>query len=114
MIIEVCSNGPHAVACTDEGYSIMGSTYESEILDCTKGGDVEGACLYILSAFNPDFRVIAKDSSGSYVNRPATDEELQLTCEAMYFDSEADFSDVETAKMYLVWEAASAVESEDR
>jgi hypothetical protein len=112
MIIEICSNGPHALACTDEGYSILGSDYESGMLDCTKGGDVEDACLYILSAFNPDFRVIAKDSSGSYVNRPATDEELQLTCEAIYFASETDFSNVETAKIYLVYEAASAVESE--
>jgi hypothetical protein len=113
MIIEVCSNGPHAVACTNEGYSILGSDYESDMLDCTKGGDVEDACLYILSAFNPDFRVIAKDSSGSYVNRPATDEELQQTCEAIYFDSETDFSDVATAKVYLIWEAASSVESEE-
>jgi hypothetical protein len=112
MIIAICSEGPHAVACTDEGYSITGSAYESDMLDCTKGGDVEDACLYVLSTFNPHFRVIAEDSNGSYFNRLATDEELQLTCEAIYLESETDFSDVKTAKMYLIWEAASSVEGE--
>jgi hypothetical protein len=113
MIIEICPFSPHAVACTDKGESIVGSEYESDMNDCTKGGDAESACQYVLDTFPISFRVIAKDYNGNYQNRPATDKEMQLTCEGIYFDSESDFSDISLAKLYLVWEAANGVESEE-
>lgn len=84
-----------------------------DLLDCTRSGDCEPACLYVLEQWNPRFVIVAINPvTGKYENREATDSELAATAKTIYFDSDADFSDVRTAKTYLIWQAASHFQSE--
>jgi hypothetical protein len=74
------------------GESVRGSEYESDLRDCIKTGDCQQAC----------------DE-----NRLATDSEMKATCEAIYFESDSDFTDMRLAQIYLVWDAASELDSDD-
>lgn len=114
LIVEICPMEPRASLCTAYGESITGSQWESDILDCTSSGDCQDACEYVLDNIGVEFRIVAKDSNGQYVNRIATDQELLDTCKAIYFDSETEFSvaDMYRVMTYLVSDAAHGVESE--
>lgn len=112
IIIEICPNEPRASACLANGESIVGSDYESDFLDCCAQGDVEQACEYIRDQIRVEFRAVARSESGDYENRLATSLEMAATCRAIYCDSETDFDDIENAALYLIWEAASGVQSE--
>ena len=112
MLIEICPFEGRASACCDNGESLIGSEFESDLLDCVSSGDCEPACMYVLEIFKPEFRIVAKGSDGKYENRLATCEEKQATCEVIYYDSDTDFSDETNADMYLIWQAASEFESE--
>ena len=112
FIIEIGQES--ATCCTMEGESLYGSEFEEDILDCVKSGDCEPACTFIRNYIKPEFRIVAKDSSGDYCNRLATDSELKDCARSIYFESEADFADPETAKLYLIWEAAAQLEYEGR
>ncbi len=95
-----------------EGESLYGSEFEGDMLDCVKSGDSEPACTFIRNYIKPEFRIVAKDSSGDYCDRLATDSQLEGCARSIYFESEADFTDPETAKLYLIWEAAARLEYE--
>jgi hypothetical protein len=110
LIIEICPHEPRASVCTIDGQSIQGTEFEEDLHDCTTTGDCEDACRYILDHIGVEFRIVALDENGKYKNRPATDKEKQETCENVYFDSETDFSDMDIAHIYLVWEAANSEE----
>jgi hypothetical protein len=99
--IEICPQEPRAtiVDCPEQ--------WESDILDCTGPGDAESACRYVLEQIGVEFWTIARNASGQYENRKATKQEIENTCTHIYFDSESDFSDMETAALYLIWEAAN-------
>jgi hypothetical protein len=101
-----------ALCCTKEGGSLSGTYFESDMLDCVKSGDCEPSCAFVRDYVKPEFRIVAKDSSGCYCNRLATDLELENCARAIYFESEADFSDAETAKLYIIWQAAAQLEYE--
>lgn len=112
IIIEICPNEPRASACLANGESIVGSDYESDMLDCVAQGDCEDACEFVRDQIRVEFRIVARDENGSFENRLATSREMAATCRAIYFDSETDFDDIENAALYLIWEAASGVQSE--
>ena len=112
LVIEICPNEPRATMCTMRGDDIAGSQWESDIADCRASGDCQDACEYVLDDIGVKFEIIAQDESGKYVSRDATPAEKQATCEAIYFESETDFSDERWADIYLVWEAAANEESE--
>ena len=88
------------------------STITADLLDCTGSGDAEQACKYVLSAHNPRFVIVARNAAGEYENRDATEQEIEQTCRAIYFESESDFSDLDLAKVYLIWDAAHQFENE--
>jgi len=48
---------------------------------------------------------------GQYVNRLAEPAEIAAACRAIYFDSEADFDDLDTAQIYLLWQGAAQIEA---
>ena len=66
----------------------------------------------MLNQCGVDFHIVARNAAGDYENRPATDAELEATARAIYFQSDADFADLETTLIYLVWEAANSCEGE--
>lgn len=80
--------------------------------DCTRSGDCEEACRYVLREFDVEFRIVARLESGKYRNRLATAKEKAATARAIYFDSEADFSEEDTVERYLVWDAAHRAHDE--
>lgn len=106
LIIEICPHEPRASLCTIDGDSVMQSEWCEDIADCTRSGDVKPACEYVLDHIGVEFRIVARNACGEYENRLATDDELCATCDAIYFDSDADFSDRRCAEIYLVWDAA--------
>jgi len=113
IIIEICPKEPRASACLINGESVATDSYVAEMLaDCRRSGDAQRPCEYVLDDVGVEFRIVARNASGEYENRLATDEEKAATCRAIYFESETDFSDVRRAEIYLVWEAASDAESE--
>lgn len=113
LIVEICPKEPRASMCLASGASVRGSKYESDVLDCTRSGDVEPACDYVRRHIGVEFRIVARNDAGGYENRLATAEEKAETARAIYFESSADFSDEETAETYLIWEAANGVANED-
>lgn len=113
LIIEICPREPRASMCTASGASVLKSRHLGHVLDCTGSGDAQPACEYVRDVIGVDFRIVARDAAGNYKNRKATAAEKAETCRAIYFDSEADFSDEATAETYLIWEAANDVANEE-
>lgn len=108
LIIEISPREPRAEVYLANGESVKGSEYESDLLDCIASGDVQEACEYVRDQIGVEFRIVAiNPETGEYENRLATAAEKAETCRAIYFDSEADFSDESIADLYLIWEAAS-------
>lgn len=99
--------------CLTDGNSAYKSGYKGAIDDCCASGDASGACDYIRDAVGVDWCIVAKDDNGEYKNREATASEKQEVCEAIYFESDVDFSDEGTAETYLIWHAASSAQNED-
>lgn len=113
VIIEICPHEPRASACLMNGAEISTDPdIAQDFADCRASGDCEPACQYVRDAIGCEFRIVARNASGEYENRLATDDEIRATCEAIYFDSETDFTDRDTCATYLIWEAASDLESE--
>lgn len=106
LIVEICPAEPRAMFCD------VPEDLAQDILDCVSGGDCEPACAYVRDRLAPEFRTVARNAAGEYENRPATDEEMAETARRIYFDSEADFTDRDTAALYLIWNAAADYESE--
>lgn len=107
LIVEICPREPRASLCLIGGNELSSDPELAEhVADCSRSGDCEPACLYLLQHVGVEFRIVARDASGQYVNRLATAQEKTDTCRAIYFDSDSDFSDETTAETHLVWEAA--------
>lgn len=107
LIIEICPREPRASACLMSGDEVSSDAEVSaHLADCTRSGDNEEACRYVVRHVGVEFRTVARNAAGVYENRLATADEKAETCRAIYFDSESDFSDEATAETYLVWEAA--------
>lgn len=104
LTIEICPNEPRADF-------VDTSSHVQEIADCTTSGDNEPSCAYVRDHIGVQFRIIARKDSGEYENRIATDSEIEQTARAIYFESESDFSDIDTASLYLIWDAAHNAES---
>lgn len=104
FIIEICPNEPRASIMDMQGESVATN---QDIADCRASGDCQEACEYVRDVLGVEFRIVARDESGNYQNRLATDDELTATARAIYFESESDFADSDTAKMYLIWDAAN-------
>ena len=104
LIIQICPNEPSAYICGMNGESVA---QDPDLADCRASGDVQPACEYVRDRLGVEFRIVARNAQGEYENRLATDSELEATARQIYFDSESDFADSDTAKMYLIWEAAS-------
>jgi len=102
LTIEICPNEPRAMFACDA------TEHWDDILDCTRSGDAQEACDYIRDQIGVRFCIIARDASGTYENREATDDEISATARAIYFESETDFDDVDHARSYLIWEAANS------
>ena len=104
LIIEICPHEPRA--------SVLKSPHLGHVLDCAGPGDAEPACDYLRVCIGVDIRIVARQPDGTYKNRKATAAEMAETCRAIYFDSEADFDNEDTARTYLIWEAANGVANE--
>ena len=105
ITIEICPREPRASVAI-----WVKESHENPLLDCTGPGDAQPACEYVRDKIGVVFQIVAiNDFNGLYENRYATRQEIQDTCKAIYFDSDADFSDDDTCAMYLIWEAASAL-----
>ena len=106
--------GEDVSVCLPSGQPIpRDSDLGRDLLDCIKPGDAEEACSYILDHYEIQWCiVVAKMDESGYENRAPTPAEKRAMCESIYFDSEYDFSDERLAEIYLVWQAASQIESE--
>ena len=103
ITIEICPHEPRASVAI-----WVKESHEEHLLDCTRSGDAQPACEYVRDQIGVVFNIVARnDYNGLYENRYATRQEIQDTCKAIYFDSDADFSDDDTCAMYLIWEAAN-------
>lgn len=109
-IIEICPDEPRASICYADGSELPAT--DSDIADCRASGDCEPACEYVRDDCGVDFRIVARNASGEYENRAASDSEMESTARAIYFESDSDFSDRDTAALYLIWEAAHGIETE--
>jgi len=113
VIIEICPLEGRASPCLSDGSDIAtNEQVAQDFADCRASGDNESACRYVLDIYKPEFRIVARNGSGTYENRLATDAEMQATCEAIYFESETDFTDSDWCKVYLIWQAASELEQD--
>jgi hypothetical protein len=101
LIIEICPREPRASFCD------VPEDIAPDILDCTRSGDAAEACEYVRGQWRPRFRIVARNATGEYENRRATDAEKAETARAIYFDSDTDFDDIVNVEMYLIWQAAS-------
>lgn len=111
IIIEICPREPRTSACLPDGRDISADpAIASHMADCRASGDCEPACEYVRDIIGVDWRIIARQPDGRYINRTATAEEMAQTARAIYFDSEADFEDTDTAATYLIWSAACDLE----
>ena len=106
LIIEICPAEPRATFCD------VPEDLTQDILDCVAPGDCEPACAYVRDRLDPEFRIVARNAAGEYKNRMATDDEMAETARHIYFDSEADFTDRDTAALYLIWNAAADYDAE--
>lgn len=97
--IEICPSEPRAM------FADVGD-HADDIADCTGPGDAEEACAYVRDVIGVTFHIITRTADGECENRLATDEEIEATARAIYFESDSDFSDQDTAALYLIWEAA--------
>ena len=103
ITIEICPHEARASVAIWEKES-----HEEHLLDCTGSGDAQPACEYVRDQIGVVFQIVARDDlNGLYENRYATRQEIQDTCEAIYFDLDVDFSDDDTCATYLIWEAAN-------
>jgi len=100
LTIEICPREPRATVAEATPHALL------DLADCIRGGDAEPMCAYVRDHHAPAFRIIARNAAGEYENREATAEEKAETCRAIYFDSETEFDDEETAELYLIWQAA--------
>ena len=107
LIIEICPHEGRASMCLANGESVVGYAHWSDIDDCASSGDCEDACAYVRDHIGVDFRIVARNAAGDYENRLSTPEEMTATARAIYFESESDFTDADTAALYLIWQAAS-------
>jgi hypothetical protein len=108
FIIEISTNG-EVSACTKRGNEIgKRSTLYSGLLDCTKSGDCEAACRYVMENHKPEFRTVRK-TGDKYANVLASDIELEACARSIYFESDTDFAIRDNAELYLVWQAAHDV-----
>lgn len=114
VIIEIWPKTGETSACLKDGSEI---TTNLDILthfkDCNAAGSSWNICADIRDNIGVEFRIIERDSKGKYENRLATDAEKQETCETIFFDSETDFSDMDDAEIYLIWDAAKEFDSLD-
>ena len=101
LVIEICPIEPRATACNPD-------QFKADLQDCTRPGDAGQACNYIRDQIGVEFRRIARDETGNYSNRLATDNELRETCRAIYFESSNTFEDLQECKTYLIWECANS------
>lgn len=110
FIVEICPHEPRASICGMEGESVSS---DQDLADCRASGDCQPACEYVRDDLGVEFRIVARDESGAYVNRLATPEEMEATANAIYFDHEpGEFADRDTCATYLIWEAANCLESQ--
>ena len=103
MIIEIMNYG----SCTiiHEAKDGDSEDFENDILSCTGSGDADDSCQYILTKYEPVFRIV-KMLDGRYRNVIASCKDKQDFCESIYFDSDTDFSDTDNAALYIIWEAS--------
>jgi Fe-S-cluster-containing dehydrogenase component len=95
-----------ATACRKNGSEISKrSRLYSDLEDCTRSGDCEDACRYVVAEHKPEFRIV-KQIDGQYQNVLATHQDKIDVCKAIYFESESDWNDESICDMYLVWQVA--------
>jgi len=103
-IVEISTCGSVSV-CDLYGNEPNGKLLEN-LQHCGAGGDCEPACRYFLDTYKPQFRIVKK-IDGEYENVIADENDKQLICQTIYFESETDFSDVDNSELYLMWQAGS-------
>jgi hypothetical protein len=106
FIVELSSCGSVSV-CRKNGSEIRPkSKLGQDLLDCSKSGDCEPACHYLLERHKPEFRIV-KQIDGEYQNVLASLEDKQAICHQIYFESEADFTDESICDLFLIWEVGA-------
>lgn len=95
-----------SVCLLDGSEATTDAEVHDALFDCTRSGDCQDACEYVLDNIGVEWRIVAKNAAGEYENRLATAEEKEAVARAIYFESESDFADERTAETYLVWDAA--------
>lgn len=93
-------------------YHINGSSIKKksklgiDLAACTKSGDAEPACRYIIEKYKPEFKIMRKVND-NYIYEVATHNDKIATCKRIYFESNTDFpKSEESCDLYLVWDAA--------
>ena len=74
-----------------------------DLLDCCASGDAEPACRHVLDTYAIDWVSWDMDMREMV---SASDSTLQDAARGIYSDSESDFDDIDTARLYLIWEVA--------
>ncbi len=109
LVISICPNEPRATVEVATPAAML------DLANCIVPGDAGPALRHVLAEHNPRFTITARRDAGSanpgYETRTATPAEMQAACEAIYFESESDFTDSETAALHLLWQAADTEES---
>ena len=99
MIIELSLCG-HVYPIGENGKTLTGAAFEA-LADCTKSGDCEPACQFILDHCKPEFTII-KRVNGNYDNVNASVEDKRAVCREIYGPGISD----DSLDLYLVWQAA--------
>lgn len=108
IIIEIV--GDELYACDMLGDEITPShPVWDDLADCCTSGDCEDACQFVIDQVGVEFRCIGRNANNGVENRLAIDADLQQVCEAIYFESDTDFSDRDNAELYAVWQAANNI-----
>lgn len=108
LICEIDSE--NATLFLENGHEIhTDSPVFEDAQDCTGAGDAEPAIRYLMGNYEIEFRTVRQVSTDpvKFENVQASDAELTATARAIYHDSETDFTDIDNAKMYLLWQATS-------
>lgn len=102
FIIEISSDT--ASACRLDGDELDGKVGK-DLLDCNRSGDVTEPCLYVLTKWKPQFRIV-KRIDGEYKNVLASYEDKLEFYQSVYFESDPAGLSEQDLDVQLVHEAA--------
>lgn len=110
LLIEIAFD-PYCSIMTEAGKALTGEVL-AHALDCTQPGDVEPAVRFLREKYKIEWRIVKQITPGKYQNVIASASDKQKISEAIYFESDEDYTDEETAEIYLIWDACETLKLE--